>query len=83
METLALASLFFSLLLLLYKLLFTKDIYEKLLIANSLSTHAILIIISIAFYHDGSTAVIDIALIYSCIGFLTTIAFSHYFYNKT
>lgn len=73
-----LIGLFLSALILLFKACVTKDFYEKLLIANSFSTHVVLIVSLFAFYSD-SVAIIDIALVYAFISFFSAVAFLYYF----
>ena len=81
MDILVIIGLLSSALFLLLRLCITRNLYERLLVANSFSTQIILIILLFSAYREEGSLV-DIALVYSCIGFLSTIAFSYYFKNK-
>ena len=81
MELLELIGILCSAVILLVKVCVTSNLYEKLLIANSFSSNIILAISLFAFYNN-SISMIDVALVYACISFLSTISFSYYFENS-
>ncbi len=78
MDHVLLAVLLLNSFILLTRLLVTHNVYEKLLLINSFSTHVI-ILISIFALNSDNMAMIDIALVYSFIGLVSTMVFSYYF----
>ena len=71
-----------SMLILIFKLLTVKKIHDRVLISNALNTNVIAIIALIA-YDTDTASLIDIALIYACVSFISTIAFLRFYGYKS